>query len=95
MSAVWVSDQLLRIARVAVAGPRRARVTELGESHVRIDIPRIRWGSEPGKHVYIYFPTLNPLRPWENHLFSVLPTALLQPSLPRNGSESLSQSSMD
>ena len=45
-------------------------------------------GSEPGKHVYVYFPTINPLRPWENHPFSVLPTALLQAN--HSGSSSVS-----
>ncbi|OCL07257.1 hypothetical protein AOQ84DRAFT_377858 [Glonium stellatum] len=93
MSAVWFFDRLARVARVAMAGLRRAKVTELGEDYVRIDVPGIRWGSEPGKHVYVYFPTLNPLRPWENHPFSVLPTALLQRSHPCSNSESQSQSS--
>lgn len=78
--AIWFGDRLMRVARVVMAGgPRRAKVTELGQDYVRIDVPGIRWGSEPGKHVYVYFPTLHPLRPWENHPFSVLPTALLQP----------------
>ncbi|KAF2098869.1 hypothetical protein NA57DRAFT_76105 [Rhizodiscina lignyota] len=95
VSAVWFFDRLMRVARVLIAGPRRAKVTQLGERYVRIDVPGIRWGSEPGKHVYIYFPTLNPLRPWENHPFSVLPTALLQPSHLRVGSESQSRSSSD
>ncbi|KAE8454198.1 hypothetical protein EG329_005123 [Mollisiaceae sp. DMI_Dod_QoI] len=80
MSAVWVFDRLARVARVAMVGLRRAKVTEIGEDYLRIEVPGIRWGSEPGKHVYVYFPTLTPLRPWENHPFSVLPTALQQPS---------------
>jgi hypothetical protein len=64
-----------------MVGLRRAKVTELGDgSYLKIVIPGIRWGSEPGKHVYVYFPTINPLRPWENHPFSVLPTILLQPN---------------
>jgi hypothetical protein len=42
-----------------------------------VDIKGIRWAAEPGKHTYTYFPTLNPLRPWENHPFSIVPTALL------------------
>ncbi|KAF2452346.1 ferric reductase like transmembrane component-domain-containing protein [Lineolata rhizophorae] len=95
LSAVWFFDRLVRVARIAMSGPRRARVTDLGEHYVRIDVPGIRWGSEPGKHVYVYFPTLNPLRPWENHPFSILPTALLQPSGAQSDSGSQRQSSAD
>ncbi len=92
MSAVWFFDRLARVARVVVSGPCRARVTELGEGYVRVDIPGIRWGTEPGKHAYVYFPTLHKLRPWENHPFSVLPTVLLQQHPPRGGSDSGSPS---
>ena len=95
MSAVWVFDRLARVARILMVGPHRAKVTELGEGYVRIDIPGVRWGCEPGKHIYAYFPTLHPLRPWENHPFSFLPTVLLHSSHPRDGSESHSQSSAD
>jgi predicted ferric reductase len=95
MSAVWFVDRLARVVRVAMVGPRRAQVAEIGDGYFRIDIPGIRWGSEPGKHVYIYFPTLNRLRPWENHPFSVLPTALLQPSHHHHSSESQSKISTD
>ena len=95
MSAVWFFDRLVRVVRIAMTGARRARVTELGEKYVRIDIPGIRWGSEPGKHVYVYLPTLHPLRPWEDHPFSVLPTALLQHFPQRSVSDTQSQSSTD
>lgn len=78
--AVWFFDRLARVWRVVKVGPRRAKVTDLGGDYIRVDIVGIRWGSEPGKHVYTYFPTLNPLRPWENHPFSVLQTAMLRPS---------------
>ncbi|KAF2105540.1 ferric reductase like transmembrane component-domain-containing protein [Lophiotrema nucula] len=90
---LWFADRLLRLARVAMVGARRAQVTELTESYVRIDVPGVRWDSEPGKHVYVYFPTLNPLRPWENHPFSVLSTPLLHPPTSQIGSDSQSQSS--
>ncbi|CAI6285844.1 unnamed protein product [Periconia digitata] len=76
-SAVWFLDRVGRIARLVGMGPRRAKVTGLGGDYVRIDIPAVRWGADPGKHVYIYFPTLRPMRFWENHPFSVLPTHLL------------------
>lgn len=78
VAAIWMFDRLGRALRIIIAGPCRAKVIELSEDYVRIDIPNIRWGSEPGKHVYIYFPTLHPLRPWENRPFSVLQTAALQ-----------------
>lgn len=83
VSAVWAFDRVARIVRVLNTGPRRAVVTELGgningeAAYVRFDIPGVRWGLEPGNHAYFYFPTLHPLRPWENHPFSLLPTALL------------------
>ena len=80
IAAVWGFDRLARLVRIAIAGPRRAVVTEIGTEYVRLDIKGIRWGTDPGKHVYVYLPTLHPLRPWENHPFSVMPTVLLHPS---------------
>ena len=74
--AVWFFDRLARVARILKTGTRRARVTEIGSSLVRVDVPGIRWNS-PGHHVYVYFPTLQPLRPWENHPFSMIPAAML------------------
>lgn len=75
----WGFDRLLRLARLASNGVRRANVTEIGNDIVRIDIRGVRWIPEPGKHLYVHFPTLNPLRPWENHPFSWVSTSLLQP----------------
>lgn len=95
ISAIWMFDRLGRAVRIAVAGPRRVRVTALNEDYVRIDIPGIRWGSDPGKHVYVYFPTLHPFRPWENHPFSLLQTALLQPPHANLHSDSGSLSSAE
>jgi predicted ferric reductase len=74
--AVWFSDRLARLARILKTGIRRAKVTDIGPSIVRVDIPGIR-GVAPGRAVYVYFPTLHPLRPWENHPFSMVPTAFL------------------
>lgn len=81
-SAVWAFDRFARVARILHAGPRYAKMSELGDEQgfVRVDFPGLRWSLEPGRHAYFYFPTLTPLRPWENHPFSVLPTALLHPS---------------
>jgi hypothetical protein len=74
-----------------MVGLRRAKVTELGDGgYLKIVVPGIRWGSEPGKHVYVYFPSVNPLRPWENHPFSVLPTTLLQPNVSSSVSQTAS-----
>jgi hypothetical protein len=86
--AVWFFDRLARVGRILKTGIRRAKITDLDGGYVRVDVAGLRWGTEPGKHVYAYFPTLNPLRPWENHPFSVLPTALLQPSSRTASSES-------
>ncbi|MCJ1423299.1 hypothetical protein MMC29_001181 [Sticta canariensis] len=88
--AVWFFDRLARLGRILNTGFRRAKVTDIGGGYVRVDIAGIRWGSEPGKHVYAYFPMLHPLRPWENHPFSILPTALFQPSSSRSSSEIVS-----
>lgn len=75
--AVWFADRLMRVLRILKNGMRRAEVRDVSENVVRIDIKDIRWEAAPGKHTYAYFPTLNPLRPWENHPFSIIPTALL------------------
>ncbi|RWQ95331.1 hypothetical protein C8Q69DRAFT_492174 [Paecilomyces variotii] len=90
-SAIWMFDRLGRVLRIAIVGPHRAKVTVLNEEYVRIDILGIRWGSEPGRHVYVYFPGLHPLRPWENHPFSILPTALVQHSHALTASKSQDQ----
>jgi hypothetical protein len=79
--AVWFFDRLVRVGRVLKSGVRRAKVTDLGGGYIRADIEGIRWGSKPGNHAYTYFPTLNPLRPWENHPFSIIPTYLLHPAM--------------
>lgn len=76
--AVWFFDRGARVARILKNGMRRAEVTQITEDIIRIDIKGVRWDTTPGKHTYAYFPTLNPLRPWENHPFSIIPTALLQ-----------------
>lgn len=76
--AVWAFERLLRVLRIIKNGVRRAVVTEVGSTHVRVEIPGIRFSGRPGYHGYVYFPTLNPLKPWENHPFSVNSTALLR-----------------
>jgi hypothetical protein len=57
-------------------GFRRAKVIDIASAIVRVDILGIRWAAR-GRRVYVYFPTLSPLRPGENHPFSMVPTAML------------------
>jgi predicted ferric reductase len=66
-------------------------VTEVGDGFVRVDIEGVRWGTTPGQHAYLYFPTLNPLRPWENHPFSILPSSILAPPSIQGGSKAPSE----
>lgn len=77
---VWGLDRLFRVFRILKNGVQRARIINISEDIVRVDIDSIHWEFQPGKVVYVYFPTLQPLRPWENHPFSVLPTAMLERS---------------
>lgn len=74
--AVWFFDRLARVGRIINTGIRHAKVTEIGSRLVRVDVGGIRW-AKPGQHVYVYFPTLSPMRPWENHPFSMIPTAMI------------------
>ena len=76
--AVWFFDRLLRLLRMAKNGARRAIVSEIGPDHVRIDVQGVRWASRPGYVAFAYFPTLYPLRPWENHPLSINSTALFR-----------------
>lgn len=77
--AVWFFDRLVRVLRVAKNGVCRATVTEISADTVRVDVAGVRWTLTPGRHAFVFFPTLQPLRAWENHPFSVIPTALLRP----------------
>ncbi|QKD60025.2 ferric reductase like transmembrane component-domain-containing protein [Fusarium oxysporum Fo47] len=87
--AVWFFDRLFRVLRVAKNGVRRASVLELSDEIVRLDISGVRWLSTPGYHAYIDFPTLQPFRPWQNHLFSITNTALLQEAFAAESSDSV------
>lgn len=92
-SAVWFFDRLVRVLRMWRVGAKRAIVTEIGEGYVRVDVQGVAWDVLPGKKVYVYFPSLSRLRPWENHPFSVIPTSMLFPpaaavqQVPSGGSE--------
>ncbi|KAF4448079.1 hypothetical protein F53441_8471 [Fusarium austroafricanum] len=76
--AIWAFERLVRIVRVVRLGILRSKVKDIGAGYVRVDVPSVRWGLDPGKHVFVYFPTLAPMRPWENHPFSVIPTVALK-----------------
>jgi hypothetical protein len=80
--AVWFFDRLLRFMRITKNGMQRATVTEIGSTHVRIDIHGLGWAARPGYHAFVFFPTLNKLRPWENHPFSVNAVSLFRPAKP-------------
>ena len=92
---VWFFDRAVRVLRVVKHGINRATVTELGSEYVRVDVKGIRWAADPGMHVYMYFPTVSRFRPWENHPFSVMPTALLRSSKKQEGSSVSSDSVQD
>ncbi|KAF4343539.1 ferric reductase transmembrane component 4 [Fusarium beomiforme] len=76
--ALWGFERLFRIVRILRLGILRSKVKDIGAGYVRVDVPSVRWGLDPGKHVFVYFPTLATMRPWENHPFSVIPTVVLQ-----------------
>ncbi|KAK1621894.1 ferric reductase like transmembrane component-domain-containing protein [Colletotrichum phormii] len=78
VSGVWFFDRLVRVFRVIKNGIPRATVVELSPETVRLDIHGVRWSPDPGYHAYIFFPTLQPLKPWENHPFSITHTAMLR-----------------
>lgn len=89
VSAVWAFDRTVRIARIGIVGPKRSIVTELGgaSDYVRVDVPDIRWNRIPGRHAYLYFPTVSRWAPWENHPFSVMPTSMLTTKSDANSTE--------
>jgi predicted ferric reductase len=76
--AVWFFDRAVRVLRVLKNGMRYANVTEIGDNHIRVDVPGVRWTIQPGHIGYVGFPTLHPLRPWENHPFSINSSVLFQ-----------------
>lgn len=82
VSAVWAFDRVARTLRIWIVGSRRSTITELNSEagYVRIDVPDIRWSLAPGRHAYLYFPSLSKWTPWESHPFSIMPTVLLNPS---------------
>ncbi|KAI8957694.1 putative rerric reductase like transmembrane component [Daldinia sp. FL1419] len=69
----WAFDRLMRFVLIARNGVRKAKITNLDEDYVRVDIPDI---AAQG-HAYLYFPTLTWLV-WENHPFSVFGTMMIR-----------------
>jgi predicted ferric reductase len=76
--AVWFFDRAVRVLRVLKNGTQYADVTEVGGNYVRVDVPGVRWAAKPGYVGYVGFPTLHPLRPWENHPFSINSSVLFR-----------------
>lgn len=75
---MWFFNRAVRVLRVLKNSLQYADVTEVGDNYVRIDIPGIRWAAKPGYVGYVGFPILHPLRPWENHPFSINSCALFR-----------------
>jgi predicted ferric reductase len=73
--AVWGFDRIMRIARLARNGVKKATITLIDDDYVRVNIE----GVSGGGHAYLYFPTLT-WRVWENHPFSVASTILPLPT---------------
>lgn len=78
--AIWFFDRVVRLGRVLKVGIKQAVLTPIGDEVVRVDIPGVRWSIVPGQHAYLYLPATRKWAPWENHPFSVIPTALLRPA---------------
>ncbi|KAI2607205.1 ferric reductase like transmembrane component-domain-containing protein [Hypoxylon fragiforme] len=71
--AMWGFDRVLRFARLARNGVRKAEITVIDEDYIRVDVP----GIAASGNAYLYFPTLS-WRVWENHPFSVMGTMMPQ-----------------
>ncbi|KAF7544888.1 hypothetical protein G7Z17_g9603 [Cylindrodendrum hubeiense] len=80
--AIWAFDRLMRVARIARLGVRRAYVSRVDDDYLRVDIP----GVDCTGHVYAYFPSLS-WRVWENHPFSVVEATGYSSKLTCSGSE--------
>lgn len=76
--AVWFFDRAVRVLRVFKNGMQYAHVTEVGDKYIRVDVSGVRWAAKPGYVGYVGFPTLHPLRPWENHPFSINSSVLFR-----------------
>lgn len=77
--AVWAYDRRARVYRIVNNGDRRATITDIGANHIPVEVPDIKFHGRAGYHGYVYFLTVHPWRPWENHPFSITSTALLHP----------------
>lgn len=76
--AIWSFDRGIRVLRMLKNGLRRAEVQELGDGqYLRVDFRNLRWSPTPGQHAYLYFPTVSPLKAFQNHPFSAIPSSML------------------
>lgn len=70
--AVWSFDILIRIVRVAIAGPwNQAKITAHGDAVYVAVKPALRWNAKPGQYAFIYVLRHNF---WESHPFSIVET---------------------
>ncbi|CAG8087538.1 unnamed protein product [Penicillium salamii] len=85
--AIWGFDRLMRLARIARFGLKRAFVTEVDDRYLRIEIPNVSCRG----HAYFCFPTLT-WRFWDSHSFSIIPKSDFHESdltiQPKDGSKS-------
>lgn len=66
---VWISDRLIRIARLWSFGFPKARVVLFTDETLKVIIPKPEfWESIPGGHVFIHF--LRPSCFWQSHPFT-------------------------
>lgn len=89
--ALWGTERLVRLARIALMGLRTADVSTIAGSdgeYLRVDID----GAHAGGLVYLYFPTLS-WRFWENHPFSVASSFAIRDSASDSSTETESPNS--
>ncbi|KAL9949723.1 hypothetical protein ACHAQF_001653 [Verticillium nonalfalfae] len=65
-SLIWVVERLVRLAKLAKNGIRRAAITVIDDEYISITVP----GVKATGYAYLYFPSLS-WRVWENHPFSI------------------------
>ncbi|KAM0270866.1 hypothetical protein ACHAQH_009292 [Verticillium albo-atrum] len=65
-SLIWIVERLVRLAKLAKNGIRRATITVIDDEYIMVTVP----GVKATGYAYLYFPSLS-WRVWENHPFSI------------------------
>ncbi|KAM0328574.1 hypothetical protein ACHAQA_004982 [Verticillium albo-atrum] len=65
-SLIWAIERLVRLAKLAKNGIRRANIAVIDDEYIMVTIP----GVKATGYAYLYFPSLS-WRVWENHPFSI------------------------